>query len=413
MSGFAIAETWCGSPWCTGCPPRGAARAGLAREPHDPSPAGTGPPAANTPRAGSRPLAVHPGGGGSAPTWHTAAVGAVRRPAPAGARASTPRPASCWASAWWPSAIFLAVSLFLGFGAGPVGGWLEDGTRLLVGRAVALAPARPDRPRRRAHPRPRAAAGPPDAARPDRRARGAADGAGGREPRPGRRDAPGLVRRRTSSRSAAATSARRATGPRAPPSAASAPRSWWCWACWPRWCSSPAPRWATRCAAAAQGATTASRSVGRGVATATVTAIRGSQRLRERLDALEPPTLVGRRRAAREAAVAPAARRRRHLPRPLRRAVGDAALAGPRRGGRWRPPTTRARRRRRASGSPSPTRRAEEQLALADEAPELEPVFAPTADAHPRGPRRRLQAPAPSPRGLLRRSSGPTASRRS
>ncbi len=36
--------------------------------------------------------------------------------------------------------MFLAVSLFLGFGAGPVGGWLEDGLRLLVGRAVALAP---------------------------------------------------------------------------------------------------------------------------------------------------------------------------------------------------------------------------------------------------------------------------------
>jgi DNA segregation ATPase FtsK/SpoIIIE, S-DNA-T family len=36
--------------------------------------------------------------------------------------------------------VFLAVSLFLGFGAGPVGGWLEDGLRLLVGRAVALAP---------------------------------------------------------------------------------------------------------------------------------------------------------------------------------------------------------------------------------------------------------------------------------
>ncbi len=32
------------------------------------------------------------------------------------------------------------MSLFLGFGAGPVGGWLEDGLRLLVGRAVALAP---------------------------------------------------------------------------------------------------------------------------------------------------------------------------------------------------------------------------------------------------------------------------------
>ena len=37
-------------------------------------------------------------------------------------------------------AIFLGVTLFLGFGIGPVGGWLEDGLRLLIGRAVALAP---------------------------------------------------------------------------------------------------------------------------------------------------------------------------------------------------------------------------------------------------------------------------------
>ncbi|MGD9573389.1 MAG: DNA translocase FtsK [Thermoleophilia bacterium] len=36
--------------------------------------------------------------------------------------------------------VFLAATLFLGFGAGPFGGWLEEGVRLLVGRAVALAP---------------------------------------------------------------------------------------------------------------------------------------------------------------------------------------------------------------------------------------------------------------------------------
>ncbi len=35
--------------------------------------------------------------------------------------------------------VFLAVSLFLGVG-GPVGGWLEEALRLLIGRAVALAP---------------------------------------------------------------------------------------------------------------------------------------------------------------------------------------------------------------------------------------------------------------------------------
>ena len=51
----------------------------------------------------------------------------------------------------------------------------------------------------------------------------------------------------------------------------------------------------------------------------------------------------------------------------------------------------------------------EEQLALADEAPELEPVFAPRPTRTPGG---RGVAPKPRrlpPRGLLRRSSGPTA----
>ena len=45
-----------------------------------------------------------------------------------------------------------------------------------------------------------------------------------------------------------------------------------------------------------QGAAVASRTVSKGVATATVTAIRSSQSLRERLDAIGPPTLSGRRR---------------------------------------------------------------------------------------------------------------------
>ncbi|HEX2506779.1 MAG TPA: DNA translocase FtsK 4TM domain-containing protein [Miltoncostaeaceae bacterium] len=48
-----------------------------------------------------------------------------------------------------------------------------------------------------------------------------------------------------------------------------------------------------------QGAAVASRTVGKGVTTATVTAIRSSQSLRERLDAIAPPTpLDGRRRPA-------------------------------------------------------------------------------------------------------------------
>ena len=42
-----------------------------------------------------------------------------------------------------------------------------------------------------------------------------------------------------------------------------------------------------------EGAAVASKSVGRGVATASVSAYRGAQRLRERIDAIEPPTLLG------------------------------------------------------------------------------------------------------------------------
>jgi DNA segregation ATPase FtsK/SpoIIIE, S-DNA-T family len=45
-----------------------------------------------------------------------------------------------------------------------------------------------------------------------------------------------------------------------------------------------------------EGAAVASRTVGKGVSTATVTAIRSSQSLRERLDAVGPPTLDGRRK---------------------------------------------------------------------------------------------------------------------
>lgn len=47
-----------------------------------------------------------------------------------------------------------------------------------------------------------------------------------------------------------------------------------------------------------QGAASASRNVGKGMATATVTAIKSGQRMRERIDGFEPPTLVGRRRQA-------------------------------------------------------------------------------------------------------------------
>lgn len=36
--------------------------------------------------------------------------------------------------------VLLGLSLFLGFGVGPLGEWMETGVRLLVGQAVALAP---------------------------------------------------------------------------------------------------------------------------------------------------------------------------------------------------------------------------------------------------------------------------------
>ena len=36
--------------------------------------------------------------------------------------------------------VFLAAQLFLGFGVGPIGGWLEEGMRLLVGRLTVVAP---------------------------------------------------------------------------------------------------------------------------------------------------------------------------------------------------------------------------------------------------------------------------------
>lgn len=36
--------------------------------------------------------------------------------------------------------VFLGLAIFLGVGVGPVGGWLEDGVRLVIGRAVVVAP---------------------------------------------------------------------------------------------------------------------------------------------------------------------------------------------------------------------------------------------------------------------------------
>jgi S-DNA-T family DNA segregation ATPase FtsK/SpoIIIE len=274
---------------------------------------------------------------------------------------------------------FLAVSLFLGFGAGPVGGWLEDGLRLLVGRGVALAPAAA------------IALGvalilshPLVSAGPFRLGMAIGSGAllialaagsfglGGAE-RTGWFD-PDVVRERGGHLGEL---------------------GYWATSSTVGGVGTAIVVLAGLIAAAVlvtgaslshvvrrggRGAAVASRSVGRGVASATVTAIRSSQRLRERIDAIEPPTLVGRRRT----------RVPSHLlvdgadnfpdlfdgpsampPSPaLGPAEGGARHAGP-----------------------------DEQLDLVDEAPELQPVFEPPGARGRAGYRR----PAA---GLLRRSSG-------
>ncbi|MEZ0284070.1 MAG: DNA translocase FtsK 4TM domain-containing protein, partial [Thermoleophilia bacterium] len=192
-------------------------------------------------------------------------------------------------------AIFLGVTLFLGFGIGPVGGWLEDGLRLLVGRAVALAPLALiavgialilDHPLAYSPPlRLGAALG---AAALLIALAGGVFGLGGIE-----RDAwfsNDVVSER---------------------GGYLGELGYWA-------TSSTVGDIGTGIVVAAgliaavilisgaslghlvrrggQGAAVASRTVSKGVATATVTAIRSSQSLRERLDAIGPPTLSGRRR---------------------------------------------------------------------------------------------------------------------
>ncbi len=303
-------------------------------------------------------------------------------------------------------AIFLGVSLFLGFGAGPVGGWLENGTRLLVGRAVALAPLALialgvalilDHPLLSARPM-RLGLAVGSVALLVALAGGSL-GLGGTT-RQGwfesevMKERGGLV--------------------------------------------GEAGYWATSTTVGSvgtailvvagllaavvlisgaslghvvrrggQGAAVASRSVSRGVTTATVTAIRGSQRLRERLDSLEPPTLVGRRRARAEAS-----------PPPLDGADtfpdlfdGPSAMPpspalAPEGLGSSDDPFSSAPSRIGLAGADGV---GDEQMALADEAPELEPAFAPRPKRTPGG---RAAAPMVRrlpPRGMLRRSSGPTA----
>lgn len=156
-------------------------------------------------------------------------------------------------------------------------------------------------------------------------------------------------------------------------------------------------------------AAVASKSVGRGVATASVTAIRGGQKLRERIDAIEPPTLIGRRRAKPVAPhslvdgadnfpdifdgpsdmpPSPALSTHENEGEPLVLAPAAAAPASA---------AVRA-----VATAPAPV----EQLGLAEEAPDLEPVFAPTPKAVRGGRGGLYRRPSAS---LLRRSSGPTS----
>ncbi len=154
-------------------------------------------------------------------------------------------------------------------------------------------------------------------------------------------------------------------------------------------------------------AAVASKSVGRGVATASVTAIRGGQKLRERIDAIEPPTLMGRRRAkpvashslvdgadnfpdlfegASDMPPSPALGSHENEGEPLVMSPAGAASVAV----------------RSAATAPG----AVEQLDLAEEAPDLEPVFSPTPREVRGGRRGVYRRPSAS---LLRRSSGPTS----
>ena len=158
-----------------------------------------------------------------------------------------------------------------------------------------------------------------------------------------------------------------------------------------------------------EGAAVASKSVGRGVATASVTAIRGGQKLRERIDAIEPPTLIGRRRAKPAAPhslvdgadnfpdifegpsgmpPSPALGTHENDGEPLVVAADVVAPASA---------AVRA-----VATAPAPV----EQLGLAEEAPDLEPVFAPAPKAVRGGRGGLYRRPSAS---LLRRSSGPTS----
>ena len=297
--------------------------------------------------------------------------------------------------------IFLGVSLFLGVG-GPVGGWLEEGLRLAVGRGVALAPAA------------LIAMGialmldhPLLAARPMRL--GLAIGAGavlialaggslgiGGTPREAWFDA-GLSERGGYIGEAGywATSTMLGSFGSALIVIVGLVAS-------VVLISGASLGLVLR--RGGEGAAVASRSVGRGVATASVTALRGGQRLRERIDAIEPPTLIGRRRprAAEAHSLVDGADNFPDLfegpsVMPPSPALGPAdGLHEPDAGHSGEAPLSVVPRS-------APPARAE-QLDLVDEAPELEPVFSPTPTG--RGRDGRYRRPSAT---LLRRSSGPTS----
>ena len=155
-------------------------------------------------------------------------------------------------------------------------------------------------------------------------------------------------------------------------------------------------------------AAVASKSVGRGVATASVTAIRGGQKLRERMDAIEAPTLIGRRRARPVAshALVDGADTFPDIfdgPSDMPPSPALGVLEGDGEPLVMSPAETASASAAVSTVATAPG--AVEQLDLADEAPDLEPVFAPTPPA--RGGRGGLYR-RPSA-GLLRRSSGPTS----
>jgi S-DNA-T family DNA segregation ATPase FtsK/SpoIIIE len=287
--------------------------------------------------------------------------------------------------------IFLAVSLFIGFGAGPLGGWLEDGLRLLVGRGVALAPAASialgvalilSHPLVSAGPfRLGMAIG--TAALLIALAAGSF-GLGGAE-RTGWFD-PQVVRERGGHLGEL---------------------GYWVTSSTVGGVGTVILVVAGLIAAAVlvtgaslshvvrrggRGAAVASRSVGRGVASATVTAIRSSQRLRERIDAIEPPTLVGRRRI--RVPSHPLVDGADNFPDLFDgpSAMPRSPALGPAEAGAGHPDARGGGERHEAPA---------EQLDLVDEAPELQPVFEPTPGTPGRGGYRRPTA------GLLRRSSGP------